>query len=638
MILGDEAMKKIKKLVYLVLIIILFIILIWLIFFKDYGKKYFDKEMDVNYAIGNVLVEQEKINKEIEKYSNDLEYTIDNPKVIVNPYKISPMTALIIFSSVNNTSIKVSINDEYNFIMEEDTKHIIPVYGMYSGRVNYITLSDDLGNVKKIDIEIDKAIDVNDLVIDKAVFSNYNDLYFMTSPVGTSASAYDINGNLKWYLTEKYVMDFEWLDNGHFLVGIPEGSVNDRKIGFVEMDYLGKIYNYYVLRNGYDFEFQVLSNGNYMLCGGEEPIFYKHAMIYEIDNTGKFISYVDLYKIFKDIDSEFDDNRLGYKIIRNAFSYNEKTGELIVSLRGLNSIVSINYNTKKLNYIFAPPGIYSDKFDEYMVTLESGRYPLGIHSVMVTSDGLIGFINNGYDRYNGFEVGGIDDVISYKDSYSSMELYRIDSKKASLVWSFDGDKKYFAHQYGSFNIYDGNKLMNFGWVLKDDYRNRSDATLSESEKNTDNTYAKIFEVNDKDEILLEATMEDGKYRIFKHGLYMDKMSNFSYVDSNFYNTMDLSKVEKINTRKISDKLDSAKKYENNISYTKYVIDTDYKFDTYDKVDILLVGKNSNSYIINYKDELKDVEKNININLGHGEYALYIIINGIYYDTYKKVVY
>ena len=26
------------------------------------------------------------------------------------------------------------------------------------------------------------------------------------------------------------------------------------------------------------------------------------------------------------------------------------------------------------------------------------------------------------------------------------------------MWSYDGDKKYFTHQYGSFNVYDDNKI------------------------------------------------------------------------------------------------------------------------------------------------------------------------------------
>lgn len=612
-------------------------IILFLIFIFNRRNNYIDDNMITNYSISKLLVEQEKINDEIKNISNSNKYNFDNPKVMVNPFKISPLTALIIFNTDVNTSISVNVNNEYNFETEVSTNHLIPIYGLYENKSNIVTLKQSNMDEKIIEIITDKSSNINELNVIKTRSGNVNDLYFMTSPVGTSASAYDKNGNLKWYLTEKFTMDFEWLDNGHFLVGIKESDVSDRKIGFVEMDYLGKIYNYYVLEHGYEFEFQALKNGNYMLCGGDSAIFYDKAWIYEIDKNGNVVSHLDLYDVFTSVDPDFDKSKLNYKMIRNAFYYNEDTKEIVISLRGLNSVVSINYETNEINYIFAPKGIYSDKFDKYMVDLKSGRYPLGIHSVFMTEDGYIGFINNGYDRFNGFEVGGIDDVSHYKDCYSSVELYNIKDKKANLVWSFDADKKLFTHQYGSFNIYGNTKLINFGWTLKDEYRKKEDATLSESEKNTDNTYAKIFEINEDDEIIFEATIEDGKYRIFKHSLYLDIIDDFDYSSSNFYNTMSISNIETIKTKSIEDKLNKAYLFENDITFTKYSLDTDFIFDTYDSVEILLVDK-KNSYKVKYKEENKKVIKNLNIDLKKGEYALYLIINDIYFKTNVKVVY
>ena len=616
---------------------LLLIILLFMIYVFNSRNNYIDDNMITNYSISKLLVEQEKINDEIKNISNSNKYNFDNPKVMVNPFKISPLTALIIFNTDVDTSINVNVNNEYYFETEVSTNHLIPIYGLYENKRNIVTLKQRNMDEKIIEIITDKSSNINELNVIKTRSGCVNDLYFMTSPVGTSASAYDKNGNLKWYLTEKFTMDFEWLDNGHFLVGIKESDVSDRKIGFVEMDYLGKIYNYYVLEHGYEFEFQALKNGNYMLCGGDSAIFYDKAWIYEIDKNGNVVSHLDLYDVFTSVNPDFDKSKLNYKMIRNAFYYNEDTKEIVISLRGLNSVVSINYETKEINYIFAPKGIYSDKFDKYMVDLKSGRYPLGIHSVFMTEDGYIGFINNGYDRFNGFEVGGIDDVSHYKDCYSSVELYDIKDKKANLVWSFDADKKLFTHQYGSFNIYGNTKLINFGWTLKDEYRKKEDATLSESEKNTDNTYAKIFEINEDDEIIFEATIEDGKYRIFKHSLYLDTIDDFDYSSCNFYNTMSISNIETIKTKSIEDKLNKAYLFENNITFTKYSLDTDFIFDTYDSVEILLVD-NNNSYKLKYKEENKNVIKNLNIDLKKGEYALYLIINDIYFKTNVKVVY
>ncbi len=624
---------KIKKLIiYLFLSLFVTIFLIYLYNTCDLNDV-FSKNKTIYYSTYDIFANQKEINDEILKYKNSNEYTFENPKIILNPYEISPLTALIIFKTDKNVIINVNINGEYITDYSSSKEHLIPIYGLYENKSNEIILTMDNDKTKKIFITTEKSVDVNKLTVKKSDISLNNDLYFMTSPVGTSASAYDKNGNLKWYLTEDFVMDFEWLENGHFLVGLPQGSVNDRKIGFVEMDYLGKIYNYYISKYGYEFEFQVLSNGNYMLCGGNTPIFYDHAYVYEINSkTGEIASYIDLYEIFKSVDKNFDTEKLNWKIIRNAFYYNEKNNELILSLRGLNSVVSINYKTQKINYIFAPPNIYSDNFDKYMVSLENGRYPLGIHSVFMTKEGYIGFINNGYDRLHGHEVGEVDLVSSYKNNYTSAEIYKIDDMKASLIWEYDANKKYFSHQYGSFEeLQNNNKLINFGWVLSEEYKNNSSATLSESEKSTNHTYSLIVEMNEND-ILFKATIEDGKYRVFKHSLYNKESKNFDSKIYNSFNTIPRSKIKSIYTKNIIDNLDNAENFNHIISYTKNTLDTDYVFDSYDSVDILFVSKHLKSYIYNYKKENEKENKLMNIDLKKGEYALYLIINDVYYNT------
>ena len=57
--------------------------------------------------------EQEKVDEELKKYASDKRITINSPKIIVNPYNNSPLTALIIFYTDYSTSIKLYINDIY---------------------------------------------------------------------------------------------------------------------------------------------------------------------------------------------------------------------------------------------------------------------------------------------------------------------------------------------------------------------------------------------------------------------------------------------------------------------------------------------------------------------------------------------
>lgn len=623
----------------LIVITIIFIIIVLYLICRYDSSKFFEKEKIITYSLNDTFIEQKEIDKKIEMYSKDKTISIDNPVIINNPYQISPLTSLIIFYTQNKTNVTLNVNNEYETKFKESNTHIIPVYGLYENKDNNIKIILSDGREKNITIKTSKSENVNNLKVINNKNNDSKELYFMTSPVGTSASAYDKDGNLKWYLTQDYVMDFEWLPNNHFLVGLAESSVNDRKIGFVEMDYLGKIYNYYTSKYGYEFEFQILSNGNYMLCGGDEPIFYDKPYIYEMNpKNGNIESYLDIYQIFKDIDENFDDTKLNYKIIRNAFSYNEKTNEIVLSLRGLNSVVSINYKTKKINYIFAPEGVYSEKFDKYMVKLNSGRYPLGLHSVFLTKENYVGFINNGYDRLHGHEVGENNIVSSYKNNYTSAEIYKIDNMEATLMWEYNANKKFFAHQYGSFSINNGNKLINYGWVLHDSYRKNKNALLSESEKTTENSHSIIFEFDKDNNMILNASIEDGKYRVFKHLLYNDETSNLDYTHGKAINTIPTTDMQIIYTKKIEKQLLNSKDFKNNIRYTKNSIDTDYTFDTLDEVSIVLVGENNYSYIINYKEENCNPNKLLNIDLNKGKYALYLRINNIYYNTNLVVKY
>ena len=131
------------------------------------------------------------------------------------------------------------------------------------------------------------------------LFLNNEELYFTVASYKTYLTAWDIDGHLRFYLTVDNRMDVEWLSNGHFLIGTSEGQFAENFCSFVEMDYLGKIYNYYTMKNGFSFESQILNNGNIMSAGGVTPVYVKEQLIYEMNPmTGEVVSDVNLAKIF----------------------------------------------------------------------------------------------------------------------------------------------------------------------------------------------------------------------------------------------------------------------------------------------------------------------------------------------------
>lgn len=621
-------MTKLSKTV-IAIIIVLLIVFGYILTSNDSKKieKFFDKE--AISIITDKVNNQYEINKRLNTIVEDNNYTINNPYIELNPYKISPLSAIIIFTTSTDTEVDLIINSKSVTKMESTKKHVIPVYGLKEDFDNKVELKMDDKTYEYI-IKTNKSKNNYPLKISKSYETD--DIYFTVASYETYLTGWDYQGNLRFYLTTDNRMDVEWLNNNHFIIGVSDGQFAENFIGFVEMDYLGKIYNYYTLENGYSFETQVLSNGNIMSAGGSTPVYIKDQVIFVIDpTTGKKVSEINFSDVFKSIDPTFPEKYLGQKAIRNGFYYNEDNKELIVSFRGWNCVFSVNYETKELNYIFTDPEnelFKSNVWDKYKVTLESGRYPLGQHSPKITKEGYIAFFNNGYDRYHGFEAGGEDKVSYYKDNYSSGEIYKIENKKAYLVWSYDDKKKLFSHQYGSINIdSDNNKLVDFGYVLKDSYKKDPNATLSNAEASQDNIYARIIEIDKKDNIIFDAISEEGKYRAFKHKLYTDKTKNIDVSKLNIFNTILDTQLESASYKK-SD-LFNAEDWIYSADLTTNVFTTNYKIQDEDKLEIYLMNEKGKVYSFNYIDN-----KIFNLNLPKGKYALFIKLNNTIYNTNK----
>lgn len=620
---------------YKIVISILLVLLIILFVIKgSSNKKIEDKYINGESisSIANLVNNQYSINEKLNSIVNNKKYTFEDPYIELNPYKISPLSAIIIFQTDNNEELKLYINGKYETTFESSKKHIIPIYGLREDFDNVIKLETSISTIEHT-IKTEASNIKYPLKIAKSYKTD--DLYFTVASYETYLTAWDYEGNLRFYLTTDNRMDVEWLENGHFIIGVTHGQFAENFLGFVEMDYLGKIYNYYTMENGFSFESQILSNGNIMSAGGSEAVYIRNQVIYEMNPmNGQKVSEINFTDIIKNIDPSFDEKYLGQKAIRNGFYYNEDTKELIVSFRGWDAIVSVNYETKQLNYIFTNPNnelFKNSVWDKYIIKLESGRYPLGEHSPKITNEGNIAFFNNGYNRYHGFENGGNDSVTSYSNNYSSAEIYKIDNMKARLVWKFDANKRLFSHQYGSISIDDDNKkLVNFGYVLKDDYRKSEKNTLSNAEASSDNIYARIYEIDNNNNIVFDAVCEEGKYRVFKHKLYTKNSKNTEVYRLNSFNTIpkiDLSiKTQKdINLVNMNEWIYSAE-------LTRNTFVTNYDINQDDTIKLYLMNNDGKVYMLSYHDKNDSFKGRIfNIEIPSGKYALFIELNNQLYN-------
>ena len=602
-------------------------------------SEYLKKEEQT--ALLQQVSNQKEVNRKLADIEKSSKYTFENAYVELNPYGISPLSAIIIFQTKEESEVKVYLNGDLITTMEPTKKHTIPVYGLFEDYENIVEL--EIGEqTQEYKIKTKKSnLNYPLEVLEKNNY-NKNDFYFTVASYETYLTGWDVDGNLRFYLTVDNRMDVEWLDNGHFLIGTSQGQFAENFIGFAEMDYLGKIYNYYTMENGYSFEFQALENGNYLAAGGLRGIYITEQVVYEMNpKNGNTTKVVNLSKIFKKIDPSFPDNLLAQKAIRNGFYLDEETRDLVVSFRGIDAVFCINYDTEEMKWVFTDPAnelFQSTVWDNYKLELVSGRYPLGQHSPQITEEGYIAFFNNGYNRYHGFENGGEDYVIKYKDNYSSAEVYDIKDMKATLVWEDTQDKKVFSHQYGSFRYNDdGTKLIGYGYTQDYDMRNNSEWKLSESEQSPDHIHALLVEYDEDDEILFKAKSEEGKYRVFKHHMYNETTKNVLVNQLNTFNKVKEDKLEKLTYRETNIK--TSEEWIYSVDFTQNTFKTNYTIQETDEIKLLFMNESGMIYSLTYKSkDNKTINRIFNVNLPNDKYALFISVNDTIYNANRVIVY
>lgn len=200
-------------------------------FFAEYNKS-------IENELGNQLLIQEKTDEKIKELQNK-NFSIENPYILVNPYKISPLSALVFFDTKEPTEVEIYINDIYLTKTELSQKHIIPVYGLYANANNYVLLktstTEKIINIKTstYDNEIKNSLP-------KLIDSQERIFTLKNNNAKTSMQGFDKDENLMFYLNFGYIDNVKFTNDHFFIKYSPIKNLQSIK---VEMDYLGRIYS-----------------------------------------------------------------------------------------------------------------------------------------------------------------------------------------------------------------------------------------------------------------------------------------------------------------------------------------------------------------------------------------------------------
>lgn len=618
-------------------------------FFVTGGEKVLEKK--------DILVYQSELENKFTSYG----YTIDEPNIILNPYEISPLTALVMFETNDYVSPTVTVvgkseKTTYTHTFKESKTHYLEILGLYPDYNNEVIIS--YGDVtKKIYIQTGKL--PNNFVMPSSIYKDEdkldNELYFYTpSSIGYTC-AYDINGDVRWYLTESFIWEINRLRNGNLLLSADKLVNNPYyTTGLYEMNMLGKIYFEYNIDGGYHHDYYEMPNGNILVLSNNFANGTVEDYIVELDlRDGSIVKKFDLTDILPMNEGESENSTTYDWFHNNSVWYDEKSNSITLSGRHMDAVINISYDTGKLNWIIGDSTNYSSEWQKYFFKPigDNFEWQWSQHSAKITPDGYVFIFDNGNNKSKIKE-----NYVDASNSYSRGVMYRIDTVNMTIeqIWEYGKERgSDFYSPYISNVLYleENHFVVHSGGIVKvNGIPSNYPAGLSNEEVSLKSDTVELL----NNEVIYELILPTNNYRVRKMEMY----SNSEYKQGVGVRLGNVSKTEESNKHTIIVK---SKDIDNN--YNKHNITFDKEVNRLvfsgtflkdDKVKIILdkfLGKKEYDVIIRKrpytamcvdiftKEEEKDgikVTKYINNTGLKGKYLIYVSINGTIYKTNKYV--
>lgn len=600
---------------------------------------------------------------EIEKKFKVNGYTLDNPNIILNPYGNSPLTALVLFETEQGLDVKVTITGKdklttYTHTFSKTKEHYLPIYGLYADSNNKIII--ECGNNKKeIYIQTEKLPE--NMILPTSIKANKskltNDLYFYTPSSSGYTVAYDVNGEVRWYLTNYALWKIDRLQNGHLLVST-ERLINNPyyMTGLYEIDLLGKIYTEFSLEGGYHHDYYEMENGNLLVASDDfnNEDGTVEDYIVELDRTtGKVIKTFDLKKVLNMEDGQ-SENYTSYDWFHNnSVWYDKKTDSITLSGRHQDAVINISYQTGELNWIIGDSTNWSSEYQKYFFTPvgDNFEWQWSQHAAMITPEGYVFLFDNGNNKSK-----NKDEYVDASNSYSRGVMYKIDTENMTIEQVFEYGKEkgssFYSPYISDVDYLDKNHyIIHSGGIVYVDGKNSNQpAGFSKGAKLVSDTVELL-----NNEVIFEIILPTNNYRVEKMSLYSES-ENFTLGKANRLGSLGKTDITKkkvgpiINSKKIDDEYS---KYNMELSKEVDRLVVTGTFQKSDKVNIILYQNLISNYYytriskkpytalcvdLNTEEDSNGlrITKYINQEGLKGKYSIYLEINGNLYNTNSYV--
>ncbi|MGI5948213.1 MAG: aryl-sulfate sulfotransferase [Lachnospiraceae bacterium] len=461
-------------------------------------------------------------------------HTIENPFVVVNPYIIAPLTALVMFEAEKPAFAKVTVKGkeaagDYMYRPASDMHHmVLPIYGLYPEYENTVVIELSTGETKELKIQTEARPEkLHKPTSIETTPEYFGDNVMFVSPTSPAlTAAYDYAGDARWYNTLNLAFDLKRARNGRLLVG------TDRLVappyhttGIYEMGMIGKIYKEFRIPGGYHHDEWEMENGNILILSQilERGTVEDYCVMVDRE-TGEILKtwdHQDVLPVYPVGGSGSQDAHDWFH--NNAVWYDKKTNSLTFSGRHQDAIINRDFETGKLNWIIGDPEGWPEDMQKYFFKPVGDEFDWQYeqHACMVLPNGDIMCFDNGHYRSKVKEK-----YIPAKDNFSRGVIYRINTEDMTIrqVWQYGKERgaEFFSCYICNCEYYqDGHYLVHSGGIGQrgDEYLNFPGAALTDEIESGEVKLSSITVEVKNDNVLYEMHLPANYYRAEKLHLY-----------------------------------------------------------------------------------------------------------------------
>lgn len=401
----------------------------------------------ITHIIDEQFAAEQKMLEEIKAGT----FTLDAPYVRLNPYLIAPLTALVHFTTPDETEAAVLVKGkekagDMGCTYPAAREHYLPVYGLYPGTDNEVTITLGNGARTTLSIRTEKAparVFSPTKVETTAEYMGANVMFLSpTSPA--NLAAYDYRGDVRWYSPLNFAFDLKRARNGRLLLGTHRLLMPPyHTTGIFEMGMIGKIYKEYRLPGGYHHDQMEMEDGNLLILTQDPPRGTVEDMCALVDReTGAIIRRWDFQdNLPRNVGGSGSQDKHDW-FHNNSVWYDKASNSLTFSGRHQDAIINIDFDSGKLNWVIGDPegwpeDIVKQYFFKPVGDLSKFDWQYEQHAALIVPGGDVMCFDNGHWRAKVKEK-----YREAKDNFSRGVRWRINTDRMEIeqVWQYGKER------------------------------------------------------------------------------------------------------------------------------------------------------------------------------------------------------